>query len=194
LEETRKTIDQLNFSTLGFEEISLLKAHTRVLAENVASKLDIPPFNRSTVDGYAVKAADTFGADEKEPRKLRVAGVLNIGELPTVTVLQGQAAEIVTGAPIPEGADAVVMVEDTERTDDELHVFSGVTKSENVMKKGSDIKKNELVLRVGHVLRSREIGVLGALGAASVKVFKVPRVAVLSTGVEVTEPGKALPE
>ncbi len=193
LQEARVEVDQLKLSTLGLEEVVLLQAHNRVLAQDVISALDIPPFNRSTVDGYAVKAADTFGADEKNPKLLKVCGVVNIGELPKVNVSVGQAAEIVTGAPIPEGADAVVMVEDTERIGEELHVFAVVTKGENVMKKGADIKKNEPVLRAGRILRSREIGVLAALGIAKVNVHVAPKVAVLSTGGEVTEPGKTLP-
>jgi len=193
LEEAQVAINRLEVEALGSEEAPLLIAHNRVLAENVTSKLDIPPFDRSTVDGYAVKAADTFGAEEKQPAKLRVCGVVNIGELPKVNVSEGQAAEIVTGAPIPEGADAVVMVEDTEKTGAELRVFSSVTKGENVMKKGADIKKGETVLNAGQVLSSREIGVLAALGAASARVHAVPRVAVLSTGGEVTEPGSVLP-
>ena len=106
---------------------------------------------------------------------------------------KGEAVEIVTGAPIPEGADAVVMVEDTEREDANLHVFAAVTVNENVMKKGSDIKKGAVVLKKGQVLGSSEIGVLAALGLTKVKVLKIPIVAVLSTGGEVTEPGKELP-
>ncbi len=193
LDEARDAIAHLQLATVGSEQVSLLKAHSRVLAEDVTSTLDIPPFNRSTVDGYAVKAADTFGADEKTPVSLKMCGVVNIGELPNVTVSAGEAAEIVTGAPIPEGADAVVMVEDTEKEGGMVQVFSVVTKGENVMKKGADIKKCETVLKAGQVLGSREIGVLAALGFANVKVYMVPRVAVLSTGGEVTEPGKPLP-
>ena len=193
LEEAQRVVGKLNLAPLGTEETSLLKAHDRILAENVTSSLDIPPFDRSTVDGFAVKAADTFGAEEKQPARLRVCGVVNIGELPKVNVLAGQAAEIVTGAPIPEGADAVVMVEDTERKGEEVCVFSAVTKGENVMKKGADIKEGETVLKPGCILRSREIGALAAVGVANVKVWLVPKVAVLSTGGEVSEPGKPLP-
>src|SRR3990170_3847769 len=193
LDEAQDAINRLELKALGAEETPLLSAHNRVLAEDVTSKLDIPPFDRSTVDGYAVKAKDTFGAEENQSVLLRVCGVVSIGELPRISVSAGQAAEIVTGAPIPEGSDAVVMVEDTERTGDELHVFSAVTKGENVMKRGSDIKKGETVLKAGQVLSSREIGVLAALGAAYAKVHEVPQVAVLSTGGEVTEPGKELP-
>jgi molybdenum cofactor synthesis domain-containing protein len=107
--------------------------------------------------------------------------------------MEGEAVEIVTGAVIPEGADAVVMVEDTERLDAQLQVFSAVTLGENVMKLGSDIKKGVAVLHKGQVLGSSEIGVLAALGLTKVKVLKIPIVAVLSTGGEVTEPGKELP-
>jgi len=193
LDEAREAVAHLELTALGTEQVPLLKAHNRVLADDVTSGLDIPPFNRSTVDGYAVKAVDTFGADEKAPVRLKVRGVVNIGELPKVRVSAGHAVEIVTGAPIPEGADSVVMVEDTEKAGDELRVSSTVTSGENVMKKGSDIKKGETVLKAGQVLGSREIGVLAALGHANVKVHVVPRVAVLSTGGEVTEPGRELP-
>ena len=193
LDEAQDAINRLELKVLGAEETPLLSAHNRVLAEDVTSKLDIPPFDRSTVDGYAVKAKDTFGAEENQSVLLRVCGVVSIGELPRISVSTGQAAEIATGAPLPGGADAVLMVEDTERTGDELHVFSAVTKGENVMKRGSDIKKGETVLKAGQVLSSREIGVLAALGAACAKVHEVPQVAVLSTGGEVTEPGKELP-
>jgi putative molybdopterin biosynthesis protein len=193
-DEAKKAIsEQLKPKALGEEEIPLLAAYDCVLRENVVSALDIPPFNRSTVDGYAVKAEDTFGAEEKQPAKLKVCGVVNVGEPPKISVANGEAAEIVTGAPIPEGADAAVMVEDTDREDAALSVYRAVTKGENVMKKGTDIKKGETVLKAGQVLGASEIGVLAALGITKVKVFKVPVVAVLSTGAEVTEPGKKLP-
>jgi putative molybdopterin biosynthesis protein len=193
-DEAKKAINlHLKPEPLGTEEISLLEAYNRVLTEDMASALDIPPFNRSTVDGYAVKAEDTFSAEENQPIKLKVCGVVNVGEPPKISVTKGEAAEIVTGAPVPEGADAVVMIEDTDRKNDELSVYSAVTKNENVMKKGTDIKKGETVLKAGQVLGSREIGVLAALGTAKVKVHIVPSVAVLSTGAEVTEPGKKLP-
>ncbi len=193
-EEAKNLIQEtLKPKPLGTEEIPLLEAYNRVLAEDTTSTLDIPPFNRSTVDGYAVKAQDTFGAEENQPVKLNVCGFVAIGEMPKIAVQQGEAAEIVTGAPMPEGADAVVMVEDTNREDDVLSVYSSVTPNENVQKKGSDIKNGETILQRGKVLGSREIGVLAALGKAAVKVYKVPTVAVLSTGGEVTEPGKELP-
>lgn len=193
LYEARQVIDQhFKPQPLGIEEIPLLEAHNRVLAKDVSSALDIPPFDRSTVDGYAVKAEDTFGAEENNPKKLKICGSISVGEPPRMVVAQGEAAEIVTGAPVPEGADAVVMVEYTERKNEELQICSAVAKDENVMKKGADIKQNETVLERGQILGSREIGVLAALGLAKVKVYSIPRVAVLSTGAEVTEPGNEL--
>ena len=141
-EEAKKAIDdQFKPVFLGEEEAVLLEAYNRVLNEDVVSTLDIPPFNRSTVDGYAVKAQDTFGADENKPVMLRVSGAVSVGEQPNVMLTKGEAVEIVTGALIPEGADAVVMVEDTEHEDANLMVYGSVTVNENVMKKGSDIKK-----------------------------------------------------
>jgi putative molybdopterin biosynthesis protein len=178
---------------LGEEELSLLEAYNRVLQGDIFSALDIPPFTRSTVDGYAVKAEDTFGAEENQPVTLNVKGVVNVGEQPRISVGRGEAAEIVTGAPIPDGADAVVMVEDTEKENGGLRVYRAVTKNENVMKKATDIKKGEAVLKARQVLGAPEIGVLAALGITKVKVFRVPVVAVLSTGAEVTELGKKLP-
>jgi len=194
LDEARQVIhEHFEPKPLGVEEISLTEAHNRILAEDVTASLDIPPFNRSTVDGYAVKAEDTFGAEENKPAALKIIGAISAGELPKIAIEKHEAAEIVTGAPMPDGADAVVMVEDTEKTDNELHVYAAVTKGENVMKAGSDIRKGEIILRRGQSLGSREIGVLAAVGIAKATVYRVPRVAILSTGAEVTEPGKQLP-
>ncbi|MEM1565790.1 MAG: molybdopterin-binding protein [Candidatus Bathyarchaeia archaeon] len=193
LEEAKQTIQKyFEAKPLGVEEIPLLDAFSRVLAENVIAEIDIPPFNRSTVDGYAVKAEDTFGADENKPVKLKLCGTVNVGEKPKVKVERGTAAEIMTGAPIPEGADAVVMFEDTERKNGEVYVYTAVARDENVMKAGSDIKRGETVARQGQLLTSREIGAIAAVGRAKVKAYTVPKVAILSTGAEITEPGKLL--
>ena len=178
---------------VGEEQVSISKAHGRVLAQDVVSSIDIPSFSRSTVDGYAVKAADTFGAGEDQPVSLRFCGHVAIGEAPKVTVEEGSAAEIVTGAPMPDGADSVVMVEQTTRRGDNVFVSRPVVVSENIMAAGSDIRKGETVLMRGRVLGSREIGVLAALGLTEAAVYRRPRVAVLSTGAEVVAPGEALP-
>lgn len=193
-EEAKKLIQEtLQPKPLGTTQIPLLEAHNRILAQDAINTLDIPPFNRSTVDGYAVRAQDTYGAEENQPVKLRFCGSVSIGEMPKISVSPQEAAEIVTGAPIPQGADAVVMVEDTEKENEHINIFSSVTLNENVQKKGSDIKLGETILKAGTALGSREIGVLAALGRAKVTVYQTPTVAVLSTGGEVTEPGKPLP-
>jgi len=177
---------------VGKEHVSLSQAFKRVLATDVTSQLDTPPFNRSTVDGYAVKAVDTFSADEDRPVRLKPCGRVNVGEVPTITLEKGTAAQIVTGAPMPDGADSVVMVEYTEQKDGNVLIHSSVSKGENVMKAGSDIHKGETILKKGVVLSPLEIGVLAAVGMDKVEVFKQPRVAIISTGAEVVEPGKPL--
>lgn len=184
----------LRLKPAGTELIPLSEAYNRVVAKDVSSPLNIPPFNRSTVDGYAVRAADTFGADEDRAVSLKPVGKVNVGEKPQAKILQGTTAEIVTGAPIPSGADAVVMLEHTSRKDDSALVYQPVVLGENVMKSGSDIRKGEVVLKKGAVLSPFEIGVLAAVGFASVEVYRRPRVAIFSTGAEVVEPGERLVE
>jgi len=193
-EEAQKTIDE-HFKpiSMGDEDVALLEAYNRVLKEDLISTLDVPSFDRSTVDGYAVKAEDTFGADENQPVTFNLSGVVFAGEQPKMILDKGEAVEIVTGAPLPEGADAVVMVEDVERLNDQLQVYTSVTPFMNVMKKGSDIKSGKIVLHAGQVLGASEIGALAALGLTKVRCFKPPIVAVLSIGNEVIEPGKILP-
>ena len=193
LEEAKKALNR-NFSPkpVEKEQISLSEALNRTLAVDVTSKYDIPPFNRSTVDGYAVKAADTFGADEDKPVGLKLCGEIHIGEPPKITIQKGETAQIVTGAPIPEGADSVVMAEYTVQKGANILIHSAVGKGENVMKAGSDILRGELVLKRGTILSPHEIGVLAAIGKARVEVFKHPKVAIFSTGTEIVEPGEPL--
>jgi molybdenum cofactor synthesis domain-containing protein len=193
LEEARRTIE-CNFkpTDLGYEESVLLEAYNRVLAEDVVSSLDIPPFNRSTMDGYAVKSEDSLRANEDEAVTLNVAGAVAVGEQPNFVLQKREAAEIVTGAVLPEGADAVIMMEDTQREDSQLQVYTQVAGGENVLAKGADIKNGATVLKRGTLIGAPEIGVLAALGRTSVRVQKIPVIAVLSTGGEVTELGKPL--
>jgi molybdenum cofactor synthesis domain-containing protein len=193
IEEAKTTIQQhFKPKPIGTEHIPLLQATGRILAENVVAPLNIPSFDRSTVDGYAVRAEDTFGAEENRPIQLRLAGTINIGELPHVKVSKGRVAEIVTGAPTPQGADAVVMMEHTERTDSTIRILTPVGKDENIMKASSDIEKGQMLLRTCQPLGSREIGMIAAIGKPKIKVYKIPRVAVLSTGPEIVEPGMKL--
>ena len=185
-------IAQLNPEPLGTEKIPLTKAYSRILSEDVITKVNIPPFDRSTVDGFAVRADDTYEAEENKPTALSIIGTINVGESPRIEIRKNQTVEIVTGAPIPIGADAVVMVENTQKQESSLLIYRAVTHDENIMKKGTDLAKGEKVLKTGQLLGAPEIGVLAAIGMDYVNVFKIPVVSVISTGAEITEPGKDL--
>ena len=171
-------------------DISLCRG--RVLAEDISAPENIPPFSNTAVDGYAVQAASTRSASPSRPRFLRVVGELAAGRVSRRKVGPGQALRIMTGAPIPAGADAVVMVEDTDDGDEVAAIYRSVRKGENVRRAGESVRKGSPVLRRGKVLRPAEIGMLAALGYGRVKIVSPPRVAILSTGNELVEIGKKL--
>jgi putative molybdopterin biosynthesis protein len=173
-------------------EVPLLEAQGKVLAEDVRAPIDYPPFDRSTVDGYAVRSVDVAGASEVTPVSLRVTGKVSVGSAPVGEVRPGEAYEIATGAMIPRGADAVVMEEHVSRKGDLLTVYRSVAPGENISQAGSDISAGDVVLRAGTLLTAREIAVLAGLGVSRVKVYRPPRVSVFSTGVELTPPGAPL--
>ena len=173
-------------------EVPLLEAQGKVLAEDVRAPIDYPPFDRSTVDGYAVRSVDVAGASEVTPVSLRVTGKVSIGSAPVGEVRPGEAYEIATGAMIPRGADAVVMEEHVSRKGDLLTVYRSVAPGENISQAGSDISAGDVVLRAGTLLTAREIAVLAGLGVSRVRVYRPPRVSVFSTGVELTPPGAPL--
>lgn len=192
----------LRLSPLGRETVPLGRALHRVLADDLISAIDVPGFDRSNVDGFAVRAADTFEASEERPRSLRLnAEHLSPGVVPHRTVLPGTATPIATGGMLPRGADAVVMMEHAELLDGDpadestppLAVHRAVAAGDNVTFAGADVARGETVLRSGQTLTSREIGVIAALGAASATVFRRPRVAILSTGDEIVAPGEPAP-
>ena len=193
LDEAREVLKR-SFSPkpTGVEQVSLSEAHGRVLAEDVVAPIDVPPFNRSTVDGYAVRAEDTFGAEEDRPVALEFCGHTAIGEPPSVVVKNHTTAEIVTGAPLPGGADAVVMLEYAVREGNTVFIHRPVSRGENVMRAGSDIRKGETILKRRQRIYSRETGVLAALGITQVAVYKRPKVAVISTGAEIVDSGESL--
>lgn len=193
LDEAKRRIEKAFYPRpIGTVNIPLTDASNYVLAKDVISPLNVPPFNRSTVDGYAVRAADTFSADEYKPETLKVIGRVDVGGVSELKMSKGDTVEIVTGAPLPEGANAVVMIENTSQVDGKISVYKPVVEGENVMGSGSDIKQGDTVLKERTVLSSREIGVLAALGLNMVEVYRKPMVAILSTGAEIVEPGKPL--
>jgi len=190
LDEAREIIDGATRLIDRTERVPILQANGRVLAHEVVSTRDVPPFSRAAMDGYAVVAADTFGASRFEAKTLRVIEKVYTGQVPTTHVSAGEAVEIATGAPMPDGADAVVMVEETEHAGEgEVHILTPVYPRQNVGKQGADIVSGQTVLRAGDVLNPSRIGALSALGITEVEVYEKPRVAILSTGNEIAEPG-----
>jgi len=171
------------------EEVSLTEALNRVLAQDVIANRDVPPFDRAAMDGYAVRAEDTFGASLENPILLEVVGDVEIGEKPEVGVQKGQAVRISTGAVMPKGSNAVVMIEYTSRVGGSVEIYRAVTPGENVSLRGEDVKSGEMILRRGTILQPQDIGMLAALGTTSVKVYAKPVVAVMSTGNELIEVG-----
>ncbi len=192
-EEFRQLIDGFS-PEQKTERVPLDSALGEVTAENVCARSDVPPFSRSLMDGYAVLASDTFGADEENPSQLKITGEVEIGRPSSLTVEDGEALEIPTGAGIPAGANAVVMVEDTDREADQLLVKSSVVPGENVLSAGSDIATGDLIVRRGKELTPLEIAKLAASGLDGVSVFRSPEVGVISTGPELASPGGELPE
>lgn len=175
------------------ERVPLSVALGRILADDIRSPVDVPSFDRSNVDGYAVLAADTFGASEQRPKELVLLDKsIAPGPMPSCAVAAGQAITIATGGMLPRGADAVVMVEHTDSLQGKLLVRRAVTSGANISFTGTDITAGELVLHAGDVLTSRETGVLAAIGAAEVAVVGRPQVAILSTGNEIIPPGEAM--
>ncbi|MCO6041609.1 molybdenum cofactor synthesis domain-containing protein [Thermococcus alcaliphilus] len=191
LEEALKIINSLPLKP-KIEEVALEEALGRVLAEDIRSPIDVPPFDRATVDGYAVRSQDTWNASESNPVVLKVIGEVHAGEEPQIELGEGKAAYISTGAVLPKGADAVIEFEIVERKGDEVIITKPTYPQAGVMKAGTDIPKGTLLLKKGTKLGFKETALLSAVGISKVKVFAKPKVAVISTGNEVILPGEDL--
>jgi molybdopterin molybdotransferase len=174
------------------ETVALAQAHGRVPAEPVHASHDLPGFARSTVDGYAVRAADTYGASEGLPSYLEVAGAVAMGRAPQVAVVAGTAVAMPTGGVIPEGADAVVMVEHTqEAMAGTIEVVRPVAPGDGLVRADEDAAEGAELVPAGRALRAQDLGLLAAAGVTSVRVHARPRVAIVSTGDEVVDPATA---
>jgi len=169
---------------LEAENVDLHRAAGRVLATDVIADVAVPPFDRAAMDGYALKGADTFGAGPYNPLEFEVVGLALPGRPFVGVVHPGQAVRVMTGAPVPEGADAVVQAEDTEEKEGRLRVSDAVPPARNVGRRGEDIEPGAVVLRAGRVLRPQDVGVLASIGASPVAVMRRPRVDILVTGDE----------
>jgi len=198
------TVEQALDKILGYaavleeEESPVLDSLGQVLAENICSDIDVPPLDNSAMDGYAVRSEDTRGASKQSPRLLRVIDTVPAGSIARREVEAGTAIRIMTGAPVPRGADSVVMFEDTDETErqgcpEEIGILRKVEAGLNIRRAGEDIARGSTVLRRGTVLRPSEAGVLASLGRAAVRVIRRPVVAILATGDELVDLGKPLP-
>jgi molybdenum cofactor synthesis domain-containing protein len=174
------------------ETVPLDSARGRVLADRIDARLDVPGFDRASMDGYAVRARDTFGADEADPAVLDRIGAVHAGAEPDVEVTEGTCAEISTGAVMPDGADAVVMVERTDEVDGGIAIRTSVAPGDSVMVAGADVAAGSRALGPGTLLTPREIGLLSALGVDEVPVRGRPTVGIVSTGDELVRPGQDL--
>jgi len=174
------------------EQVALLEAVGRILAEEVCASMDVPPFARAAMDGYAVRAEDTFGAGNFSPKILELIEVIHAGESARRSVRPGSCIQVATGAPMPEGADAVVMVEDTELDSTKVRVYKPVYPQQHASPMGEDILQGSLVLQRGVRLDPSKIGVLAALGLQKVGVYQKPQVAVIPSGNEILMPGEVL--
>jgi molybdopterin molybdotransferase len=172
---------------LGMEKVDIITALGRVIGENIYSPSDIPPFDNSAMDGYAVKSEDTKGASIDHPAVLMVIEDLPAGYVAKGKIKKGEAIRIMTGAPLPQGADSVVMVEETEASGDKVKIFNEAEINQHIRKAGEDVKKGELVIPQGTVLRPAAIGMLASLKRSFVSVYQRPLISILCTGDELVD-------
>ncbi len=189
--EARKIVGKIK--PMGNETIEVADSLDRFVATDVISPEDLPPFNKAMMDGYAVRAKDTFGASEENPISLSLIGEIKIGEISKKEVEKGEAIKIDTGAIMPRGGDSVEMLEYIEVEGKRVKIRKALTPGENVAKRGEDIRKGEVLLAKGHRIRAQDIGALSGLGITEIKIFKRPKVAIIPTGDELVEP-KRKPE
>jgi molybdenum cofactor synthesis domain-containing protein len=193
LDDAKALVDAAVRPIEGTDRVPLAEADGRVLAEPIVAASDVPPFARAAMDGYAVRAADTAGATRERPRVLARVATVFTGQVADRAVGPGECIEIATGAPMPDGADAVVIVEETDgEASGRVQVFSPVVPGQHVGPQGADIRLGQQVLEAGTVLTPSRIGAISALGLPDVLVYARPRVAILSTGNEIVDPGAPL--
>lgn len=188
VKEAFKLLDK-NQRLTGEETINLINAYGRVNSRRLTSKLDSPPFDKAAMDGYAIKAEDTFQARADNPIKLKVIDAIGAGKVSNVKLRNGEAVKIATGAPMPEGADAVIMEEYTYKEGDEIKVLKPTSPGENIAPRGEDIKAGETILEAGTVMRPQELAIAATAGYNTINVYKKPNVKVIITGDELVEPG-----
>lgn len=189
--EVQKIIKEL-VKPLSSETMNIQDSLDRVLAEDITSPIDLPGFNRSTMDGFAVKAKDTFGTSAGSPAYLNLLGEIKMGEIASMSITDGEAIRVSTGSMIPQGADAVVMIEYTELLDNKtIEITRHVAPGNNIIKCDEDIAKGDIILHKGHTLRPQDIGALAGIGILQINVVKKPKIAIISSGDEIIPPEQA---
>lgn len=173
---------------LGTESVHITDALSRILARDIICTEDLPGFQRSTMDGYALSAKDTFGASENLPSPFNIVGEVSMGQIPDFSIRRGECAQISTGGMLPEGADAVVMIEYSQMVEDRVvEISRPVSPLENVIQSDDDVKRGQVILHKGTPLRPQDLGILASLGISQVDVFNKPRAAIISTGEEIVD-------
>ncbi|MEW6069455.1 MAG: gephyrin-like molybdotransferase Glp [Candidatus Thermoplasmatota archaeon] len=193
-EESKRLIENNTKAIKRIERISITQAVGRVIAEDIVANFDLPPFDRAAMDGYAVRAQDTFGAMQQKPKILKVVGSIEAGKTTSRRMDKGESIKIATGAKLPKGANSVVMVENTEEENSIVKIFKPVVPKENIGLKGEDIKKGSLVIGKNEILTPSKIGVIAGLGLKAIKVYCKPGIAIIPTGEEICEVGEKLKE
>lgn len=188
--------DHLNLKEIiqnNIEEVDIKIALHRFLAEEIVASNNLPGFNRSTMDGYAIRAEDSFGATDSLPSYLKIIGEIKMGFEPEFKINPGEVVKISTGGMLPEGANAVMMVEYTEQIDDTtIEARRSISPWENVVREDEDLKTGEIILKKGHRLRPQDMGVLAGIGKTNIKIYRKPKIAIISTGNEII-PAKGEP-
>ena len=185
-----KFLSSVNFKP-KIEIIPLQNASSRVLAKDVISKIEIPSFNKASMDGFAIKSIDTKKT-RKNPKFLKIIGKIFAGDEKKKSIKIGEAIAIATGSPLPDGADAVIMIEDVIINNDEIKITKKVKKQSNVALRGEEVRKNQLILKKGTWLTPQDIGLIASIGLNQIHVFKQPSVGILATGNELAKPGTNL--
>jgi len=195
VEEAREKILE-NFSILALEEKNILESLGQTLAEDISASFSIPPLDNSAMDGYAVISKNTKGASKNHPIRLKVIGSVAAGYVSSKKIKSGEAMRIMTGAPVPKGADSVIPFEETDENNNKdlqfIGCYSDVKKGENIRFSGEDIVSGQSILSLGQTLKDAHIGVIASLGKSKIKVIKKPKISIISTGDEILEPGEKI--
>ncbi len=189
-----KSIVNKNITALDTESIDLMESGGRVLAEDIRATFDMPRFNNSAMDGFAVRASDLMGASKNKPIILKLIGGIAAGDSGDLSIGQGECTRCMTGAPLPRGADAIVIVEDTSGFEDknEVKIFTESFSGKNIRYKGEEISNGDILIKKNQLISASEIGILASFGYAKVLVYRVPKIAIFATGDELLEPGEVL--